>query len=85
MLLNWSSPKHKSIASYRRGITRVYQGGSSVPYTSDYVDAATADIRCPRAMVEVTWGDTFSDLSRVITSNDINRIDRAGVGTYIAP
>jgi hypothetical protein len=34
-------------------------------------------------MVEVTWGDTFSDLSRVITSNDINRIDRAGVANDV--
>lgn len=47
-------------------------------FTTDFKSAAMADIRNPRAFVEIYWGDSLSDKNIVITSNDINRIDRTG-------
>lgn len=82
MLLNWTTPGFENVASYRRGINRAYTGDvgseSIAAYTDDFITAATASIRCPKAMVEVTWAESSTDLDRTITSNDINRIDRTG-------
>ena len=78
MLLNWTTPSSQNIGLYRYGANRVYIGSPAQPFAPGFIEAATADVRCPRAMVEVTWGDSITDLSRVISSNDINRIDRTG-------
>jgi len=82
MLLNWPSSRYKSIAFQRYGAVRAYIGtiqtGPPGRFTDDFIYAATADLRCPKAMVEVTWGSSAVDENVVITSNDINRIDRTG-------
>ena len=81
MLINWGSVKRRNIVLQRYGANRVYQGAAVVsvsPFTPDFILAATSDLRCPKAMVEVTWAKSSIDENQVITSNDINRIDRTG-------
>lgn len=78
MILNWTTPGSQNVVLYRHGANIIYIGSPSQKFTQDFITAATADLRCPKAMVEVTWGASLTDLSRVITSNDINRIDRTG-------
>jgi len=82
VLINWLSQNNKSIAYQQYGSFKVY-GGEGNPnegkFTDDFITAATADMRCPKAMVEVTWASSEVDINAVITSNDaINRINRTG-------
>ncbi len=81
MLLNWLSSKYRNIVTYRHGGNRVYSGNlesTSGRFTGDFIGAATADVRCPKAMVEVTWANSSVDTNLVLLSNDINRINRTG-------
>lgn len=81
MFLNWQSARNRNIVFQRFGAVRL-RGGLPVVtpgrFTDDFIYAATADLRCPKAMVEVTWASSSVDESRVITQNDINRINRTG-------
>jgi len=78
MLLNWTTPRHRNIVFAQSGIVRAYTGKASQLFTDDFIFAATSNTRCPKALVEVTWADTLIDFNLVISSNDINRIDRTG-------
>ena len=79
MLLNWQSAKYRNIVSYRYGANAVYSGLSpDKEFTDDFITAATADVRCPKARIEITWAKSSIDENAVVSSNDINRIDRTG-------
>lgn len=81
MISNWPSVDELNVKLQQYGANAVYTGltpESAGKFTSDFIAAATADFRCPKAMVEVTWGAGNVDENVVITSNDINRIDRTG-------
>lgn len=81
MLLNWPSSKYRNIVFQQYGGIRIYGGQVEVTpgrFTDDFIYAATADLRCPKAMIEVTWASSAVDQNVVIASNDINRIDRTG-------
>jgi len=81
MLINWPSSQNRNVVFQRYGAIDVYDGLFSPgagKFTEDFIAAATADFRCPKAMVEVTWGAGNVDENVIITSNDINRIDRTG-------
>lgn len=79
MLINWQSAKYRNIVFEQYGGVRIYGGQVEIHpgrFTDDFISAATANFRCPKAMVEVTWGSSAVDENKVIASNDINRIDR---------
>jgi len=81
MLINWLNLLNKNVVFQQPGIIGIYAGerqSLANRFTDDFIAAATADFRCPKAMVEVTWANTDVDINRVISSNDINRIDRTG-------
>ena len=81
MLISWLSSKYRNLVSQRYGANRVYSGNVETTqgrFTGDFITAATANFRCPKAMIEVTWASSAVDQNRVVTSNDINRIDRTG-------
>ena len=80
MLINWPSVKYSNSVFQQYGAIRVYSGHAALPsrFTSDFIAAATANFRCPKAMIEVTWANSAVDQNVVIVSNDINRIDRTG-------
>lgn len=81
MLVNWPRVEDKNLDIQRYGVNDAHSGLIS-PYagkfTLDFIAAATANSRCPKAMVEVTWGAGNVDDNVVITWNDINRINRTG-------
>ncbi len=80
MLINWPSAKYKNIVFQQYGDVRIYGGHAELPskFTDDFIAAATASFRCPKAMIEITWANSAVDQNVVIASNDINRIDRTG-------
>lgn len=80
MLINWPSVKHRNVVIQRYGAVRVYSGGAEAPgrFTDDFIAAATANFRCPKAMIEISWATSAVDQNVVLASNDINRIDRTG-------
>lgn len=80
MLINWPSVKYRNIVFQQYGAIHIYSGQAEQPgkFTDDFITAATANFRCPKAMVEVTWATSAVDQNVVIASNDINRIDRTG-------
>lgn len=81
MLINWTSQNSKNIDFLQYGSISVHGGERQIlsdRFTDDFISAATADLRCPKAMVEITWANSAVDLNAVITSNDINRVDRTG-------
>jgi len=80
-VLNWLNAEHKNIMFQQQGVNAAYVGltsGGAGTFTPDFIAAATADFRCPKAMVEVTWASSAVDDNLVISTNDVNRIDRTG-------
>lgn len=77
MLIGWHSANYRNVLHAQSGFIRTYigQGGG---FSEDYVTAATATSRCPKALLEVTWGDRASDLDFSMLSNDVNRADLTG-------
>jgi len=49
-----------------------------INFTTDFKAAATADIRDPRALVDVSWGSSPSDTNWAVSSNSENYINRSG-------
>lgn len=47
-------------------------------FTTDFKTAAQADIRDPRALVRIHWGNTLQDTGVTVAVNDGNYIDRKG-------
>lgn len=80
MLINWPSVKHRNIVFQQYGAIRVHSGLAEAPgrFTDDFIAAATANFRCPKAMIEISWATSAVDQNVVLASNDINRIDRTG-------
>jgi len=78
MLLSWNSSQFENVSFLKRGALRAYVSDSPAPFTPDFIQAATASIRCPEALIEITWADAATDSSVVIVTNDVNRIDRTG-------
>jgi len=66
-----------SVPSFTEVLTRGHWTGLSETYTDDYITAATTSLcRRPQARVEVTWAKSAIDFSRVVSSNDVNRVNR---------
>jgi hypothetical protein len=81
VLLNWLSQDNSNIVSKQYGALKTYVGqsaGAFGKFTDDFIAAATASFRCPKAMVEVTWADSAVDENMAVTWNDVNRINRTG-------
>jgi len=65
------------VPGFTEVLTRGHWAGLSETYTDDYITAATTELcRRPQARVEVTWAESAIDFSRVVSSNDVNRINR---------
>jgi len=80
-VINWTNSQRKEIKFIPEKGNAAYTGLSapaSGRFTPDFIAAATANFRCPKAMVEVTWASGDLDEGVVISSNDVNRIDRTG-------
>jgi len=67
-----------TIPNFSEVLSRGQWIGLEEGYTSDYIVAATSDFRCAKARIEITWADSGLDFNRVVSANDVNRIDRTG-------